>query len=181
MESPRFAVAFVPAPPVTCSWTAPGPAACRILRAMSWNCSKNCLISAKAPPACHAKSISPRRCRDSSWSSPRTRDAGLVALSGNAPRRRRPAASFLLGLPAHGFLRRHDGLLIAEKSAAERQQLLVQFVKQRNAGGNIELHDVALGHHVEHLDQSAQRVSVRHDQHILVRSKLGDDARLPIG
>src|SRR5258708_3388546 len=69
----------------------------------------------------------------------------------------------------------------AAESGAERLQLLIQFVEHRDAGRNIELHDVALGHHVEHLDQGAQRVSMRDDEHVLVGSKLGDYARFPIG
>src|SRR5258707_9735130 len=139
--------------------------------------------------ACPAKSISPMRCRVSRWPSPRTREAaspeGAASFQGarvtRSRYRDRPAPSLLLGLPADGFLRRRDGLLVAEESAAERLQLLIQFVEHRDAGRNIELHDVALGHHVEHLDQGAQRVSMRDDEHVLVGSKLGDYARFPIG
>src|ERR1017187_5616200 len=141
MESLRFAEVFAPAPPVTSMSMKTGPAACRNRKATSWNCSGNWPTSEMPLLACRAKSISPRHCRVSRWPSPRIRDA---------------AQSFLLGLPAYGLLRRCDGLLVAEESAAERLQLLVQFVEHRYTGRDIELHDVALGHHVEHLDQGAQ-------------------------
>ncbi len=63
-------------------------------------------------------------------------------------------AAFLFGLPAHGVLRRGDGGWVAEEAAAEGLQLLIEFVENRDAGRDVELHDVALGHHVEHLDQA---------------------------
>src|ERR1700691_1698933 len=89
----------------------------------------------------------------------------------------RPARRlFLFGLAPDGFLGRRDGGLVAEETAAERLQLLVEFVENRDAGRDVELHDVALGHHVEHLDQGAQRVSVRHDEYVLAGSKLRDYA-----
>src|ERR1700679_2832993 len=89
--------------------------------------------------------------------------------------------SLLFGLAPYGLLSRRDGFLVAEEAAAERLQLLVELVENWDAGRDVELHDVALGHHVEHLDQGAQRVSVRNDEHVLAGPKFRDDARFPVG
>src|ERR1700722_1657678 len=162
MASRRFAEVFAPAPLVTCMSTRAGRGASRSRKATSWNCSRSCPTSANPPLACHARSISPRRCRVSKWPSPRTRDAAPLEDAAGLGRLTRPpdaaasCLSLLLGLPADGVLRRGDGLLVAEEPPSERLQLLVQFVEYRDAGGNVEVHDVALGHHVEHLDQGAQ-------------------------
>src|ERR1700722_756696 len=165
MESLQSAAAFAPAPRAMSMSMRTGPADCRNRKAMSWNCSRNCPTSGNPPRACRARWILPKRYPGSRSPSPQTPNPG----------------SLFLGLPAHGLLCRGNGLLVAEEPAPQRLQLLVQFVEDGNTGGDVEVDDVALGHHVEHFDEGAQRISMRDDEHVLAGAKFGDDSRFPIG
>src|SRR6267154_2310439 len=112
-------------------------------------------------------------------------------LRGNLPRSRpcentqtgsqRAGLLTLFGLPAYRILRRRERGRVAQKAAADRLDLLVEFVEHRYARGNVELDDVALGHHVEHLDQGAKRVAMGHDQDVLAGAQFGNDSGLPEG
>src|SRR5277367_1402453 len=102
-----------------------GPVGCPSRRATSSSCSRSCPTFERPPRACRARSISPKRCPVSKWPLP--------------PTPRLPC-SFPFGLPAHRLLRRRDRLAVAEEAAAERLQLLVQLVQDRDARRDVEIH-----------------------------------------
>src|SRR3954468_24420549 len=58
---------------------------------------------------------------------------------------------------------------IAQIVVADRPQRFIKLVNERNAGGNIQLDDLVLGHVVEIFHQCAQTVSVRRDDDTLTR------------
>ena len=59
------------------------------------------------------------------------------------------------------------GLGVAEVVVAQRLQLLVELVDERDAGRDVELDDLVVADVVEILHQRAQAVAVRRDQHAL--------------
>src|SRR5277367_5799267 len=120
-----------------------GPAGCPSRRATSSSCSRSCPTFERPPRACHARSISPKPCPVSKWPSPPTPSGGPVFPAAYAEYSHRLQRLFLFGLPAHRLLRRRDRLLIAEEAAAERLQLFVQLVQDRDARRDVEIHDVA--------------------------------------
>src|SRR5262245_45291454 len=67
------------------------------------------------------------------------------------------------------FGRAPGRLRISEIAAADRAQVAVELVDERNAGRDVELDDRVLGHAVEVLDQGAQAVAVGRDQHAASR------------
>ena len=107
-----------------------------------------------------------------------------VSIAPDTQSRRTPSRAghlALFGLPAYRILRRCERGRVAQEPAADRLDLLVEFVQHRYARGNVELDDVALGHHVEHLDQGAERIAVRHDQNVLSGAQFGNNSGLPKG
>ena len=74
-----------------------------------------------------------------------------------------------------------SGLGVEVLAGTERLEVLVQPVDQRDAGGDVELGDVGVADAVEVLDEPAQRVAVRRDQHGLAGAQIGDDVALPVG
>src|SRR6185295_17417564 len=69
---------------------------------------------------------------------------------------------------------------ISQVVVAERPQLVVELVDQRNAGGGVEPHDLFFGYTVQVLDQGSQAVAVGRDQHPLARAEVGDDRAVPV-
>ena len=69
---------------------------------------------------------------------------------------------------------------IAQIAASERLQIVVQLVDQRNPGRDVQLDDVLVGDVVEILDQRAQRVAVRRDQHPLAGVNRRRDRLVPV-
>jgi hypothetical protein len=64
--------------------------------------------------------------------------------------------------------------------ACDRAQVVVEVVAQRDAGRDVEAGDVLVGDAVEVLDQRAQRVAVRGDQHGLAGAQVRHDRVVPV-
>ena len=62
---------------------------------------------------------------------------------------------------------------------ADRFQISVKFVNQRDTGGNVQLDDIGIGHVVEILDQRTQAVPVRCYQHALSGTNRRRDPIMP--
>ena len=114
-----------------------------------------------------------------------TAEAGRVRLtarpnadSKSTGRRARACRPFLFRSPCAGFrlacaTARGRGCRrrrIAEVVVPDRLQVVVQLVDQRDAGRDVQLDDLRLGDVVEILDQRAQAVAVRGDEHALARA-----------
>mmetsp|Transcript_15767 Transcript_15767/g.36596 ORF Transcript_15767/g.36596 Transcript_15767/m.36596 type:complete len:350 (+) Transcript_15767:101-1150(+) len=81
-----------------------------------------------------------------------------------------------LGLVGHLLLGLFDLIRVTEEVAAQEAhgpgvldglQVLVQVVHQRDPGGDLEPRDVLVADVVQHLDDAADRVAVRRDEHLL--------------
>src|SRR5690606_756205 len=135
---------------------------------------------ATAPPA-RSSRTSRRRARGAlrrfRWPSP----ARTTARPG-APGRavvRAGGASAALVRDRGGGLR---GRLRVEVAPAlgDRDEVLVELVEQRDARRDVEPGDVLVGDAVEVLDERAQRVAVRGDEHGLAGLEVRDDLALPV-
>src|SRR6202008_2724192 len=72
-----------------------------------------------------------------------------------------------------------DRLRVTEIAAGARCEVRVELVEQRYTRRDVELHDLALAHLIEHLHHGAQAVTVRHDEHVAARAQLRGDAGVP--
>src|SRR5262249_7874294 len=97
-----------------------------------------------------------------------------------ASRRPQPASA-TLPLPGHRLRRAPRRLRVAEVVVAEGTQRLVELVDERDAGGNVQPHDVLLGDPVEVLHERAQAVAVGGDEHALARAEVGHHPLPPAG
>src|SRR5690242_8317251 len=88
-------------------------------------------------------------------------------------RSQRSAAQGSSALGGHrggGFLR---GLRVEVGAARDGgAQVVVELVAQRDAGGDVQARDVLVGDAVELLDERAQRVAVRGQQHDLAATQV---------
>ncbi len=82
-------------------------------------------------------------------------------------------------LARHGLHRLLHALGIPEIIVADRFQILVEFVYQRDTGGNVQLDDIGIGNPVEILEQRTQAVAVRHEQHAIPATNDRRDAIVP--
>ena len=89
-------------------------------------------------------------------------------------------ASAPLRLIRDSLGRRRGGRGIAEVVVADRLQLVVQLVDERNAGRDVQLDDLRFGDVVEILDQRPQAVAVRGDQDALARRDRRRDRVVPV-
>ena len=62
---------------------------------------------------------------------------------------------------------------------ADRFQILVEFVYQRDTGGNVPLDDIDIGHLIEIFDQRTQTVPVRYYKHAFSGTTHRRDAIVP--
>ena len=85
------------------------------------------------------------------------------------------------GLLGDGFSRLPNYFGIAEKLAADRIQRIIEIVKNRHAGRNVELGNVVVGDAVQHFYQSPQAIAVGCYQNILTSRKTRRDMSLPVG
>src|ERR1700722_2581578 len=84
-------------------------------------------------------------------------------------------------LVGHGRGRLGGGLRVQVPAARlDRAEGRVQLVDQRDAGRDVELRDLRVPDAVQILDQGAQRVAVRDDQHRLAAGQGRDDRVLPV-
>lgn len=73
------------------------------------------------------------------------------------------------------------GLGVAEVAGAYGTELLVEFVEEGDAGGDVELGDGVVGDAIEVLDEGAEAVAVGADEHSPAGSKVGHDGVVPVG
>jgi hypothetical protein len=64
---------------------------------------------------------------------------------------------------------------------AERLELLIELIDQRDAGGDVQTDDVVVRHLVQVLDQGAQTIAVGRDDHFLATLDRGHDRLMPVG
>ena len=82
-------------------------------------------------------------------------------------------------LGRHGGHGRLDLGGIAQIIVADRAQVIIQFVDQRLARGNVQVDDVVVRHIVQVLDQRAQAVAVGGDQHVAAGPDRRGDGLVP--
>ena len=76
--------------------------------------------------------------------------------------------------------RRLRGGRIAEVVVADRLEVVVELVDERDAGRDVQLDDLRLGDVVEILHERAQAVAVRGDEHALARADRRRDRLVPV-
>src|SRR5690606_34870204 len=86
-----------------------------------------------------------------------------------------------LALRRDGCGRPRRRLRITEVALADGLEVLVKLVQKRDAGRDVELDDLFFADVVQVLDQRAQAVAVRRDQHALTPADGGGDVALPVG
>src|SRR5207237_786668 len=77
------------------------------------------------------------------------------------------ALSYRCPLVRHRSHQSFDRLFVAKIVVLDRLEVIVQFIDQRLAGGNVEFDDVGVGYVIEVLNERPQTVAVGHDDHML--------------
>jgi len=82
---------------------------------------------------------------------------------------------------ADGFGRRPRRLGVAEVAGAHRPEVFVEFVDERDAGGDVEFGDRVVADAVEVLDEGAEAVAMGADEDAAAGAEVGDDGVVPVG
>ena len=74
-----------------------------------------------------------------------------------------------------------DGFLVAQVVVLDGLEVVVEFVDEGDAGGNVEADDLFVGDVVEVLDEGAEAIAVGGDDDALAVLEGGDDRFVPVG
>ena len=74
-----------------------------------------------------------------------------------------------------------NGFLVAQIIMLDRAHILIQFINQRNAGGNVQPGDLFFGNIIQVFHQRAQGITMRGDDHAFARFDGRNDGIDPIG